>query len=463
MSSVASAAMVPHPPIILPNIGRGEEKKISEVDHAYRKAGEMIVQSRPETVVIVSPHAPSYYDYIQISSGRKAFGDLGQFRDEEDAFEVEYDQELIHEICRLADEEQLPAGTLGRQDGSLDHGTMIPLYYLKDLPKQTRFIRIGTGGVSSRMHYQLGTLIQKAADNLGRKIAVIGSGDLSHCQKAGTHYGYKECGPAYDARIMEIMSAGDFESLLALSDEEAEESMVCGQKPFCVMAGVMDGLLPESQGLAHSAEFGVGYGICTYDHLKEDSSRSFLQKAEEKARAEYLKRTAKEDDYVALARNTIENLIAGTSLSGRKMQMNEELLHSKAGAFVSIHENGQLRGCIGTTSPTCSTLAEEIMQNAQSASLRDPRFPAIQPYELEDLHISVDVLKAPEPVQSKDGLDVKKYGVIVSKNGRRGLLLPDLEGVDTVEKQISIAKQKAGIDELDDDVQLERFEVIRHV
>ncbi|MCF0259552.1 MAG: AMMECR1 domain-containing protein, partial [Erysipelotrichaceae bacterium] len=91
------------------------------------------------------------------------------------------------------------------------------------------------------------------------------------------------------------------------------------------------------------------------------------------------------------------------------------------------------------------------------------RFPAIQPYELEDLHINVDVLKEPEPIESAEQLDVKKYGVIVSKNGRRGLLLPDLEGVDTVEKQISIAKQKAGIDELDDDIHLERFEVIRHV
>ena len=107
-------------------------------------------------------------------------------------------------------------------------------------------------------------------------------------------------------------------------------------------------------------------------------------------------------------------------------------------------------------------LAQEIVQNAQSAALRDPRFPAIQPYELEDLEIKVDVLKEPEPIESSDQLDVRKYGVIVSKNGRRGLLLPDLEGVDTVQKQISIAKQKAGIPE-HEDVHLERFEVIRHV
>ena len=462
MSCIKSAVMVPHPPILLPRIGKGEEKKIAEIDQAYRKAAKVIEDSHPDTVIIVSPHAPSYYDYIQISSGKTAEGDLSQFGDEDDRFHVEYDQPLIAEICRLADEEQLPAGILGRQTGDLDHGTMIPLYYLKGLKPDTKFIRIGTGGVSQKMHYELGKLIQKAAIRLGRSIAVIGSGDLSHCQKAGTHYGFKECGPKYDAKIMDVMSKGDFGQLLSMTDQEAEKAMVCGQKPFCLMAGVLDGYHPESKGLAHSAEFGVGYGICTYENLKEDPSRNFLKQQEEKDHEAYLKKTAAEDDYVALARSTIETVVAGKPLSGRSVLLSDELLNSRAGAFVSIHEHGQLRGCIGTTAPVQTSLAQEIVQNAQSAALRDPRFPAIQPYELEDLEIKVDVLKEPEPIESSDQLDVRKYGVIVSKNGRRGLLLPDLEGVDTVQKQISIAKQKAGIPE-HEDVHLERFEVIRHV
>ncbi|WP_300957931.1 AmmeMemoRadiSam system protein A, partial [Faecalibaculum rodentium] len=133
-----------------------------------------------------------------------------------------------------------------------------------------------------------------------------------------------------------------------------------------------------------------------------------------------------------------------------------------AGVFVSVHKDGQLRGCIGTTEPVTTNVTTEIMQNAVSAVSRDPRFPAVQPWELEDLDINVDVLMPAEVIDSPDQLDVKKYGVIVSKGGKRGLLLPDLEGVDTVEKQLEIAKQKAGLSPQETGCTLQRFEVVRH-
>ena len=132
-----------------------------------------------------------------------------------------------------------------------------------------------------------------------------------------------------------------------------------------------------------------------------------------------------------------------------------------AGAFVSLHVNGQLRGCIGTTGPTTESVAREIVQNAVSACSRDPRFPPVTVSELDSLEYSVDVLGQPEPMVSPDQLEVKKYGVIVSCDGRRGLLLPDLEGVDTVEQQIDIARQKGCIS-FREKYTLERFEVVRH-
>ena len=133
----------------------------------------------------------------------------------------------------------------------------------------------------------------------------------------------------------------------------------------------------------------------------------------------------------------------------------------RAGAFVSIHEHGRLRGCIGTIFPTESSVAEEIIQNAVSAAVRDPRFSPIREEELPFLEISVDVLGDPEEIGSEDELDVRRYGVIVSSGRRRGLLLPDLDGVDTVEQQVAIARQKGGI-RPDEPVCLQRFEVIRH-
>ena len=139
-----------------------------------------------------------------------------------------------------------------------------------------------------------------------------------------------------------------------------------------------------------------------------------------------------------------------------------ELTARRAGVFVSLHEHGQLRGCIGTISATCSSIAEEILQNGISACSRDPRFDPVSVDELDYLDYSVDVLGDAERISSPDELDPRRYGVIVTKGWKRGLLLPNLEGVDTVDDQLRIAKMKAGIDPYDERVELERFEVVRH-
>ena len=133
----------------------------------------------------------------------------------------------------------------------------------------------------------------------------------------------------------------------------------------------------------------------------------------------------------------------------------------RAGTFVTLKKFGQLRGCIGTISPTAANIAEEIIQNAISAAVRDPRFPPVTASELKDLVYSVDVLGDTENIESPDQLDVKKYGVIVSSGHKRGLLLPNLDGIDNVEEQISIAMQKAGIRK-GEKTSLQRFEVVRH-
>ncbi len=169
------------------------------------------------------------------------------------------------------------------------------------------------------------------------------------------------------------------------------------------------------------------------------------------------------DKYVSLAKNTIDTYIKTRKLyEPGKEELSEEMLHRRAGAFVSIHKNGELRGCIGTIAACQDTLAEEIMMNAISASTRDPRFFPIKEEELMDLEINVDVLGEREAISSLEELDVIRYGVIVEKGVKRGLLLPDLEGVDSVEEQVSIAKMKAGIGEDEKDIKLYRFEVVRH-
>ena len=165
---------------------------------------------------------------------------------------------------------------------------------------------------------------------------------------------------------------------------------------------------------------------------------------------------------VELAKEAIDAWVKeGRKLAPSDLPEQSEALRGRAGAFVSLKKDGRLRGCIGTFQPTRADLAEEIIANAISAACRDPRFQPVEREELGELDISVDVLSDPEPVSDPSMLDPAKYGVIVRRGDRVGLLLPDLEGVDTVEEQLGIARRKAGIGP-DEQVQLYRFTVTRH-
>ncbi|MHC2995158.1 MAG: AmmeMemoRadiSam system protein A [Candidatus Atribacteria bacterium] len=169
----------------------------------------------------------------------------------------------------------------------------------------------------------------------------------------------------------------------------------------------------------------------------------------------------KESAYVRLARETIENYIKNGKMISPPNDLPDEMIKQKAGVFVSIKKIGNLRGCIGTFMPTQENIAYEIIKNAISAAVDDPRFPPVTVSEFNDLTISVDVLSLPDEISDISELDPKKYGVIVSSGYKKGLLLPDLEGVDTAEEQIDIAKRKAGIYR-GEEVKLYRFAVKRY-
>ncbi len=458
---ITAAFMVPHPPLIIPEVGKGDEKGIQKTIDAYEKAALCLSRHKPETIVLLSPHQTMYADYFHISPGKGAKGDFGQFRAGQVKLEVSYDTEFVRELCLLAEDEDLPAGTMGEREKRLDHGTMVPLYFVNKYWKDYRLVRIGLSGLSLATHYELGRCIRKVAERLNKKVVVIASGDLSHRLKVDGPYGFKKEGPEYDKRIMDVMGRGAFGELLKFSEGFCEKAGECGHRSFTIMAGALDGAAVTVQKLSYEGPFGVGYGICTYEVQGADPERDFGRQFEQMQRKEIARQREQEDAYVGLARRTIEEY----TRTGKKIKvpenLPEEMYGRRAGVFVSVKKEGKLRGCIGTIQPVKASIAEEIIDNAISAAARDPRFPPIEPRELALLSISVDVLGDTEQISSPEELDVERYGVIVTRGYKRGLLLPNLEGVDTVEEQIAIARQKAGIGE-SEEVTLERFEVVRH-
>ena len=459
--SVIAAYAVPHPPIIIPEVGRGEEMKIASTAKAYTEVMRRAAAHTPDVLVIISPHIVMYADYFHLSPGVQATGNLAQFHAPQAKYSVRYDTELVQRIEAFAKQENLPAGTQGERDKALDHGTLIPLLFLAQTGYTCPIVRVGLSGLSALSHYKLGQCIARATEALGRRAVFIASGDLSHRLKKDGPYGFAPEGPEFDRQITELFSSGDFGRLLRLPPTLTDAAGECGLRSFQILAGALDGKAVTHQLLSYQGTFGVGYGVAAFEVTGQDPGRGFGAQYERDQRETLAQNKADEDKYVQLARLSLESYVR----TGKKAAMPEnlppKLANRRAGAFVSLKKDGQLRGCIGTISPTAHSLAAEIMQNALSAGLHDPRFDPVVETELDDLVYSVDVLGEAEPIASADLLDPARYGVIVQSGGRRGLLLPDLEGVDTADKQIAIARRKAGIAE-GQPVRLSRFEVVRH-
>lgn len=457
------AILTPHPPVLLPEVGRGREREIASTDQAMRAAAAEVARWNPDVLIVASPHTILYGDYFHIAPGPGAEGSMSAFGAPQVRIKAQYDAPLRDEIVRRAEAAGLEAGTLGQRDPTLDHGVLIPLYFLRRAGVDCPIVRMGLSGFSALAHYRLGQCVAEAVEVLGRRAVFVASGDLSHKLKPDGPYGFAPEGPVFDETVTATMASGDFLQFLTMDPSLCERAAECGLRSFQMMAGALDGLTVEPRLLSHEGTFGVGYAVALFPVTGRDAKRCFADACELAQRTRLAQRRAGEDAWVRLARLSLETYVrTGRRLESLPADLPRELTGQAAGAFVSLHVDGRLRGCIGTIAPTETTVAWEIVQNAVSAGTRDPRFPPVRADELDQLEYSVDVLGQPEPVNTPDQLDPRQYGVIVSCGQRRGLLLPDLDGVDTAQQQIDIARQKGGI-RATDPYTLQRFKVVRHL
>ncbi len=264
--SLLAGYMVPHPPIAVAEIGRGEEKKIQASLDAFDEAARDIARIAPETIVLTSPHAVMYRNYFHISPGKRASGDFRRFRAPQVKIRAEYDAPLAARIASLCAAEGFPAGTEGEREPELDHGTMVPLYFINRRYTDYRLVRIGLSGLSLEDHVHFGEIIRRAAEESGRRTVFVASGDLSHCQKEDGPYGFRPEGPEYDRRIMDVMGRAAFGELTEFDGTFLDRCMECGHRSFAIMGGAFGGDRPDARTLAHEATFGVGYGFVIY-HL----------------------------------------------------------------------------------------------------------------------------------------------------------------------------------------------------
>lgn len=341
--------------------------------------------------------------------------------------EVEIDSELGKRI--LATSSYLQEDYAAHQ---YEHSIEVQLPFLQYFKPDIRIVPIILAYSSGAVYKEIGREIAKAIKDSNKEVVIIASSDM-------THYEPQESAQRKDMQAIEAILDLNEDELLRRIDEL--DISMCGYAPAVSL-------------ISAAKELGATRAELVKYQTSGDTSGDYASVV---GYAGVI--ITAMHPIARLAKKTVEAYVK----EGKTPQP-EELtpeMRGRTGVFVSIHKFGELRGCIGTIEPTEKNVAEEIVNNAINSATRDPRFPPVAPNELKDLSYSVDVLTTPEPIDSQDQLDAKKYGVIVEAGMRRGLLLPDLEGVDTVDYQIEICRMKAGIMP-DEPIKLYRFEVKRY-
>ncbi len=443
-SFLVFSGIAPHPPIMVPEVGRESIAGVLPSIDAMAKLTRRVLDSGAESLIVISPHAPLEADSFVAYEGPTVYGDFSRFHAPETEFMGSVDAELLAAIKQTAAAQNYRVTML--IDDLLDHGIAVPLYFLLRNGWHGQVVALGYSFLSNDDHLRFGSCIAKAVEQVGRRVAFIASGDLSHRLNPQAPAGFNPSAHLFDEEVVDALRANDPQRIVEIDPGLRKLAGECGYRSMLVAIGATSDLPLQCEVMNYEAPFGVGYLVA------QITNSPVVARHTDEA----------QDDLPGLARRAVETFTRDDEVLDLP-EPQTGLLAARAPCFVSLKtRDGELRGCIGTIEPVKDTLAEEIIANAISAANSDPRFDSVREDELADLVYSVDVLLPSEPA-TMDDLDPQIYGVIVEDESglQRGLLLPDITGVDTVEQQVEIAKRKAGIPS-GTPVRISRFKVERY-
>lgn len=395
------------------------------------------------TLVLVSPHSPRRPRAFGIWDGARLSGSLARFGAPEAAVDLANDREFASGLTGSLT--SLGVSSWRIPEGELDHGAVVPLWFLVEAGWRGPTVVLSLRDPEEGGWEELGRAIRDTAARLGRRVAVIASGDMSHRLAPGAPAGYHPRAAGFDCAVIEALRAADDG---ALRDFDPGWQEVAGEDALdSIRVGLAaaDWRSGGREVLGYEGPFGVGYGVAV---LFDASGSGEGDGA----------RFEGELPLPAVARRSVHEALVSPSRDGGPPAA---IRAGRRGAvFVTLRTvDGALRGCVGSTSPTCEDLAEETWHYARVAAFRDPRFAPVTLDELERLRFEVSVLHSFEPVRAVLDLDPGRFGVIVSaEDGRRGLLLPAIPQIGSVEEQLGHARRKAGIGP-GEPVRIERFRV----
>jgi len=447
-AAVVCAVLMPHAPILVPEVGGERGGAAQASSQAMRQAAACVMSFRPESLVLISPHSPRHSRAFGLWAGEHLRGSLAQFNAPGAQVSFPNDTELAHAIVTEAKKRDVATWMI--DDRTLDHGALVPLWFLAEAGWAGPTIVLSLnypedGGLS-----ELGEAIAAAAQASHRRIAIVASGDMSHRLTPDAPCGFHPQAHQFDETFIRLVRDGHYHEIGKINPALRELAAEDAVDSTLVAAAVVDWRSTGHKVLHYEGPFGVGYGVAI---LFAEASHPA------EARPASAHTPNREGDILpALARQSVTAALRDSS--ELPPAATGSYLRTQRAVFVTMHErSGRLRGCAGTILPACASLVAETWRSARLAAFQDSRFSPVEAAELPNLRFEVSVLHSMEKVASADELDPARYGVVVSsEDGRRGLLLPGLPEITTGKQQLGFARKKAWIGP-DEPVRLQRFQV----
>lgn len=445
--------VAPHEPKILPEVNPNAHLEYAKTISAYETAAQMLVEKDIDTIVIVSPHSKNYNGYFYFPTGQYATGSLAPFGARKVAIKALCDRETAKDLYLYCSESKIHVGFHKTMYSKvLDYGSVVPLSFVAKRTKNFAIIRVSVSGQSYEDHFRLGKCISDVLSGLGdRRAAIIASGDMSPRLSKDSLMGFVPQGPEFDKRMTFYMEKGDFDSIIHTKEDFCIDSGADVIKPLAVLAGAMDGKAFTPKLHSYEKVNGCGFAVATYDI------------DEEKTVYDHFVDRTNENDYVKIARESLETFVI--KKMKRKLpppkNVPEEFKY-KSGVFVTLRWKNNYKGCMGSIEATTPTVYQEIMKSVVFAAREDRTGSPVKKFELKDLQYTVDILSPLEEIYDLEDQDVTKHGLVIANGNVKAVVLPGAKGIQTPTDQVDDVLRKLNATSMKKTFKMYRFTVQRY-
>lgn len=445
--SIVFVGLMPHAPILVSGVGREHHTHVRRTLAAMQQIATHTLAVQPDTVLIISPHSPRRAGAFGIWQTPLLHGSFEEFGSDESRVDLPLDREFTEQL-----EKQTAARGLHTWrilSGKLDHGATVPLSFLVAAGWQGPTAIVSLNEPADEGLDEFGHAIAAAAGTLGRRLAIIASGDMSHRLNPSAPCGFHADGRRFDETFIDLLHNGSLQEVRHLNPVLLENAAQDVVESTRIALASTDYVTPGRTVLSYEGPFGVGYGVAILAEQPVATSTAPAAAVGPLVLSHWA-------DLPGVARAAVAAHFAGGPEEPPFVAAGE--LTQPHGVFVTLRGKHEvLRGCRGSPTPEQPDLIHETWRCAREAALLDSRFPPLREEQLSQVRFSVSILGPLEPVASPSLLDPALYGVLVtSKKGRRGLLLPAIKGVDTVAEQLRLVRHKAGI-QPEEKIEIQRF------